>query len=381
MSRILTNTNWPEFASTIAAPSKPDEYNAAALARLMVHLRPYVVEVKNLRFKFHARNKIQLISFSNDDERNAYNKAWEDYLKKCAEIEGRDMPGGKFMLLVQFLKFRQAAELIRAPWLARRLYQIVNNDNKSGICACNFKHTISKITKHLVLDYGVSRDEVSLIWGGMDDKPVKKRKIVSKEKLDKLKELIGEMDEEDVDFLKELGIETDVATLKDTSPEEEYQKNALRSENELLRLGKQGKIARQDEIDKFQSGKSKYCIFTFKSGGVGLSLHHDDEKHRQRETILAPTYSAIELVQGLGRAHRITSISDTIQTIVFYRETIEEHVASKVSQKLRCLKEVVRTRESWEDVIIGSAGKRAEVDENVEVEGDDINNIESEDEE
>ena len=74
---------------------------------------------------------------------------------------------------------------------------------------------------------------------------------------------------------------------------------------------------------------------------------------RQRINFVAPTYSAIELVQGLGRTPRLTSLSDSPQVMVFYRNTIEDSVARIVSQKLRCLSKVVRTREKWADVVVG----------------------------
>src|SRR6185369_16354832 len=117
-----------------------------------------------------------------------------------------------------------------------------------------------------------------------------------------------------------------------------------------LDLGPQDYVKRQVEIDRFQAGSSDYCLFNFKSGGVGLSLHHSDElttikvrrkphsgyayvedipsiPTKPRLTYLTPTFSAIELVQGLGRAARITSLSDTRQILLFYKHTIEEKVA------------------------------------------------------
>lgn len=347
MQRILTNNNFLTFAQQVAAPSEPHEYNAEAVKRLMKYLAPYVVDVKGIRFKHKAKNKIELINFSTPEEKRAYDNAWEDYQKALALLENRDVPGGRFMILVQFLKFRQAAELIRAPYLARRMYDIVNKKGKSAVCALNFRETIAKITTILVRDYGVPRSEVSLIWGGMQTKP---RKRLSKEKVEQMRELFTD---EDMEFLKDLGIleesETQVEALEAEIAKEEA--NA-KTYNEL-KLGTQSKIQRQAEIDKFQEDKSKYCLFTFKAGGVGLSLHQELPNRRARETLIAPTYSAIELVQGLGRTARFTSCSDTDQTMVFYSGTIEVRVAQTVSMKLRCLKEVVRQRESWEAVILG----------------------------
>jgi hypothetical protein len=116
-----------------------------------------------------------------------------------------------------------------------------------------------------------------------------------------------------------------------------------------------------------------YCIYTYKSGGVGLSLHHSDEQTRikvrrqkngyavvedipkvptrPRKATVGPTWSAIELVQGCGRVPRLTSLSDSEQNFLFYRGTVEEEQAFVVTHKLRCLSKVVRQHESWQDLI------------------------------
>lgn len=118
-------------------------------------------------------------------------------------------------------------------------------------------------------------------------------------------------------------------------------------------VGGQSQKERQENINRFQSGEAIYCLFTLKSGGVGLSLHHyvkNAENGKPRYVILPPTWSAIELVQALGRAHRINSISTTHQDIVWFRGTIEEEVAAKVSRKLSCLSELVSKKETWSGV-------------------------------
>ena len=50
-------------------------------------------------------------------------------------------------------------------------------------------------------------------------------------------------------------------------------------------------------------------------------------------------------------------MSDTVQRIVFYRNTVEERVHGIVSMALRCLRKVVRTKEDWESTIIGDYTK------------------------
>ena len=69
----------------------------------------------------------------------------------------------------------------------------------------------------------------------------------------------------------------------------------------------------------------------------------------------------MELVQGLGRCPRLTSLSNTPQVILFFRGTIEERVAAIVSMKLQCLTKVVRSREDWQDIIL-----EAKTEEDVE---------------
>jgi hypothetical protein len=46
-------------------------------------------------------------------------------------------------------------------------------------------------------------------------------------------------------------------------------------------------------------------------------------------------------------------LSNTNQTLLFYRGTVEDDIADIVSSKLRCLGEVVKQKESWQDVIVG----------------------------
>lgn len=349
MLRQLTNSNFSIFAEMVAAPARPIEYCPAAMERLMVYLSPYVECVKGVRFKYHARNKIELINFQTREEQEAYQNAWEDYLKACALIEEREGEGGggKFMILVQFLKFRQAAELIRAPYLARRLYDIAYKKQRNALCGLGFKETIAKITSHLVTDYHVPREDISLIWGGITSK--KKKKTLDKEQMDRMKELFSL---EDLSMLKELGIESDDDDITKRAEQSELEQG-LKDRNRLLNLGAQSKKDRQINIDRFQQDKSKFCLFTFKSGGVGLSLHQETPTNRVRESLFSPTYSAIEMVQGLGRAARLTSCSDTEQTIVFYANTIEVRVSVTCSQKLKCLSKAVQKRESWESVIFG----------------------------
>lgn len=361
----LKNSNWITYANAIAAPATPVEYNEAAIGRLVKDLDPYIVRVTGVRTQFDAKNSIKMIGFQTDEERAYYNDAWERYVREKAKLEqaGVDKSGvasGRFAILVQLLKFRMAAEFCRRYHLAQEMYTAVKN-GKAACAALSFKGTIIAVGRILIEEYGVSRDEISLIWGGGQTQLTKKQKLKQK--------LMTSREE-----LEAAGINVD--ELLQQMALEDVEERVLEDLPKHLRMESQSKEERQIEIDRFQSGKSLYCMYTFRAGGVGLSLHHSDEMTkykvrrkpngyavvedipnvpvRPRVNFLAPTYSAMEMVQGLGRCPRLTSLSDTEQQLLFYRGTVEEDVARIVSQKLRCLSKVVRQRESWQDIVMGT---------------------------
>ena len=353
----LTPYNWPAFSRDVAYPSSPEEYCEASVERLMKYLSPHVVSVKGVREQFKATNKIKLIDFDSPEAQIRYDKAYLAYLEAIGKLKHTS----SFAKLVEDLKFNQQAELERADWFARNAKAGISEDYQVAI-ACKFKGTLAKTAMLLVNKYGIPRNKISMIWGG-DTVYAGKVKFYTADEITAclLKTMSGE--KVDTKLLREIKKQllTTQAGLGDL-PEE-------------LELGPQSADERQREIVKFQSGVSDVCLYSFKSGGVGLSLHHCDEwtkekvrrkpesnyaveedipniPTRPRLVFIAPTYSAIEMVQALGRCPRITSLSDTLQTLVFYRNTIEECVAVNVSQKLRCLKQVVRKKESWQDMIL-----------------------------
>lgn len=382
----LSNATWRAYADYISGQrSKPEDYNQAAMKRLMEDLGDYVVDIRGLRPQFKARNGVQMISFRTAEERNYYAQAYERFCKEQAKIKERG--GSEFDILVQLLKFQQAAEEIKCEYIADAMYDSVTNHNQAAVCACKFKVSIAKCVKILHDKYGVERNNISLIWGGGNTSMSAKRKekLAQKDQLSKNKAA--------QDILAELGI-----SAEDLGLDVEAAKTVVIDDS--LRLGPQSAVARQEEIDRFQKGKSLYCFFTFKAGGVGLSLHHTDEATkfkcrrpkpsgyaveediplvptRQRVLFGSTTYSAMELVQGLGRCPRLTSLSDTPQVILCYLDTIEERIAHVISMKLKCLREVVRQAESWEDVILD--GKHYEVKETRQLKEGDVLKDESKD--
>lgn len=354
----LTSYNFQSFAKNISYPSDPEEYCEAAVERLMEVLSPYVVDVKNIRYQFSAKNRIRLIDFSSPESRQRYEAAYAAYLAAMGRAEERG--GGGFARIVEDMKFAQAAEIERCPWFAEEMYHSVQ-EGYAAVCAAKFKATLAKTAWILHKEYGVSRDNISMIWGGDKMYSGQEKYLTS----DEIQNILLEAANGNADKKQLLKIKKQILA-------------SLAGIGEIpssMRLDNQSAEDRQKEIINFQSGKSLYCLYSFKSGGVGLSLHHTDEytkekvrrkkesnyaveedipliPTRPRRSFIAPTYSAIELVQGLGRCPRITSLSDTIQELVFYRNTIEHSIASVVGLKLKCLRKVVRKKETWQDMIL-----------------------------
>ena len=97
--------------------------------------------------------------------------------------------------------------------------------------------------------------------------------------------------------------------------------------------GAQGDFARDLEAKKFQKDETRICICMTAAGGTGLSLH-DENGDYPRVSLISPSFSAIDLRQALGRVHRATGKSPSIQKIVFANDTIEMNVCKAVRAKL-----------------------------------------------
>lgn len=97
--------------------------------------------------------------------------------------------------------------------------------------------------------------------------------------------------------------------------------------------GGQSEEERTESISQFQQNINSVMLCQIQSGGVGVSLH--DLHGKPRNSLLCPTYSAIDLKQALGRIHRAGSKSKAVQRIVFAAGSIEERVMKKVRAKLR----------------------------------------------
>lgn len=336
----LTNETWPMFARDIASPWKPEEYSEEAVANLTKILEPYIVRVTGIKPKHKAFNKTEPEHFPSPESKLRYEEAWAKFQEEKAKLEGQS--DSYMQILAQLTIFGMAAEKEHAPG---RAAFIVDSWNKglAPVVACRFKGTIVAIYKLLIEKYGWTREDVSLIWGGSNESVSTKKKLGLKLKHNE--SLIKALEEEGLS-LDELGFDAHI--LEEKSVEQQ-------AFEKLHRLTSQKPDEREQERLHFQRQDSKCCLFTFKSGGVGLSLHHEPQFIRARPRIveLTPVYSEKELIQGLGRCPRITSMSDTYQTMRYFIGTIEEHIASRVTMKLKCVWRVTQIVEDWQDVILG----------------------------
>ena len=99
-----------------------------------------------------------------------------------------------------------------------------------------------------------------------------------------------------------------------------------------LVTGDQSADERTLNIELFQTNHEKVIICQIQCGGVGISLH--DTRGRPRVALVSPSYSAVDLVQALGRINRVGSKSPAVQRIVIAAGTIEENVKKKVEAKI-----------------------------------------------
>lgn len=350
---ILTENNWLSFANFVAQ-GDPTDYNESAVERLMKIIDPFVIRVKGVRWQFNAINNVEIIDFQSPDEAKEYTEAWNKYLAKKAKLEESITDNPLFQLWIETAIFLAAAENCKRFIYAERMVRDVNN-GYAAVLAVKQKKTLINVVKILNEKYGVPRDKISLVWGGGQTQLTAKQKL-------KMKVL------ENKELFEKSGITMEDMMLN------EVEERIVEDLPEHLRLGSQAKDERQREIDRFQRGQSLFCIYTLKAGGAGLSLHHTDEMvkekvrrkesgyaveedipkipTRPRKATITPTWSAIELVQAIGRCPRLTSLSNTIQTMLFYRDTVEEQQSQVVMHKLKCLGKVVRQRESWTDLVV-----------------------------
>jgi SNF2 family DNA or RNA helicase len=108
-----------------------------------------------------------------------------------------------------------------------------------------------------------------------------------------------------------------------------------------LITGAQSGDERQRAIDEFQSGRTKWILFTAQAGGVGVTL-----TAARRLVMLQRPWSLVDYKQALDRVHRIGSeIHDSILITDYVTEgTIEERVIEALDAKSENFEQIVRDK-------------------------------------
>lgn len=109
-----------------------------------------------------------------------------------------------------------------------------------------------------------------------------------------------------------------------------------------LITGAQNEDERQQAVDDFQSGKTKWVLFTAQAGGVGITL-----TAARRLVMLQRPWSLVDHKQALDRVHRIGSeVHDSIIVTDYVTEgTIEERVIQVLETKADNFEQIVRDRD------------------------------------
>jgi len=332
MGMTVTEENFRQFAGLIT--NEPDKPNQAAAKRLREQFAPYIVSMPKVKWPHKAINQVKIVQFQSEEDHRIYTRLYDRYLEKCQKL-GKNTNFGPFERLVAFGQFRKGVEPLRAP----QIVDLAIKEEKQGyapIIGCAFRETIIKIVFYL-LEHGYRREDISVIWGGKEE--IKQDMLLTSEEIDDLvaRTMQGEpLSKRDLKRLQmTLAWREDRENYQETEEQQIYRHAKLA---ELKLLGHQSANQRQIEIDNFQEGHSKFCVFTLSAGGVGLSLDQWSEKLRPRVGYFTPTYSGPEVQQALGRALRRTTVSDVRQYLVYMAGTIEEwHVAPLIDKKLKCI--------------------------------------------
>lgn len=331
----VTPQNFPTFAGLLTnEPAKPNNEAAKRWRQIM---GPYIVSLPRAKWDHKAINSVILMPFASDKDREVYQSAFERYLKKIETLGKQACKNIDFLQRVALGQFRKAAEPLRMDQIGDRCDNHIKSGNVAPVCGCVFRDSVIRLVFRM-LELGYKREDISIIWGGK--KEIKESLVLSP---DEFKQLIADIaggyepTKADIKRLEETLAfkETKLSYQEDT---DEETKNRLRKLQEFGLTGSQNANQRQIEIDRFQTGESKMCIFTLAAGGIGLSLDHSSDLTLPRVGYFTPTYSGPEFKQALGRCERRMTLSDTYQYIVGLQGTIEEsHVMPLIDKKLRCI--------------------------------------------
>jgi hypothetical protein len=115
----------------------------------------------------------------------------------------------------------------------------------------------------------------------------------------------------------------------------EFLKNNLNHKCSIV-VGGQSEKQRDLEISNFQSNKHRVSLNNIKSGGNSIS-YHDLSGEYPRQSLISPTWSAIDLIQALFRTPRANGKTPCYQRIIYADNTIENRICNRLRSKINNL--------------------------------------------
>lgn len=354
----ITYDNFRTAFANVIANGYPDEVNREATKRLWKVMQHRVIELPRIKWKHKAINSVRIYQFRTEEDRQTYRQAWQRHVERC-QLLGKDADAGaEYTSLMIFAK---EVEPIRARQVVEEMYANVQ-EGRTSIMATRFTGTIIKGVFTLMDEFNVTRDQISIIWGGRQN--IKPERILTQDDIqDIMQDAIaaGGVISADVKRLIRRNLQWQEDRLLFGDPSDAGQAARYNRLQSLGLIGIQTREKRQAEIDKFMSGQARYCFFTAQSGGTGLSLEHASDKTAQRYVWTTPIYSSKEFTQMMGRAPRRISWSDSIQKICLMDGTVEsEHVAPILDKKLQSAGEFSSSKTDLAMVLAGERIRTSE---------------------
>jgi len=348
----ITHNNWKEFAWSVSGKD-PMKASATAMGAVKDWFGPAIINVPNDPRKFKSRNSVKLIKMREED-RPTYEQAEEAWLEAC-ERKGK-IPSERGRVLAATTMFRKAEERIKAPYFADLAIE-AHAAGFAPVIGVSYIDTIKRTVERLTRQ-GHSRANMSIIWGGekliTDDMVFSLEEFMRMQKrVEKLENGVYDLDRKDAaKYRRTLKHFTERWMIKESPEDQRARIEWLRE----MKLEAQSLEQQQEEIDRFQSGKTEFCLFTLPAGGTGVSLDHRYEHVRPRKTFGTITFYVEEIIQFFGRAYRgPTTISDVDQYSIFFEDTIvADVVAPLLSKKMRSTNKLAGTGVNLEDALINA---------------------------
>jgi hypothetical protein len=350
-ARHVSRETFPEFARTLTLGADPRQANAAALERWGAAIGDRFVKPPGDPQKVKALNKVKLFEITDEANKNMLKNAMKNYLESL-ERTGRSIdPQGQVM--VAFMVMARAAELATVDtWVADAIH--AHQNGYAPVIAIRFVETLKELVMKLCeSEYfkskNLTKQKISLIWGG--NREIKPEELLPETRAAEIAAKMGmwildNPDEARKPKAEDIGISKEEFRsfhkgIKYTSERifREMTKDAFAARNEKLRemkLHNQNQKERHENVQDFLNGATEFCIYTLSSGGTGISLDHRYAHTRPRDVMSTMTYWAEEFAQALGRCVRITTLTDTRQSIYVPEGTIlSDHMAPKLARKLK----------------------------------------------